>query len=198
MKKNMRNKGFSVFALILGIVIFKFFISLVFVVTPTPLAMAGDDVAMAKEAQDTKKTAAQKPETVMAAKEQATADAQQPFTNDQDMALRRLEREKNELEILRNGVDGEISELEIVLNQTLSLLEELEVIYSKKEKHLVKILSGMPAKKAAPMIDKLEMDLIVKLFSAMKSDKVGKILPYLTPEKAAKISENLACLNPKK
>ncbi len=52
--------------------------------------------------------------------------------------------------------------------------------------------TGMPAKKAAPMIDKLEMDLVVKLFARMKSDKVALILPNLDPGKAAQIGEKLA------
>jgi flagellar motility protein MotE (MotC chaperone) len=50
----------------------------------------------------------------------------------------------------------------------------------------------MPPKKAASLIEKLDMNVIISLFSSMKGENVGQILPYVSAEKAAAISERLA------
>ena len=49
----------------------------------------------------------------------------------------------------------------------------------------------MAPKKAAGLIEKLDIEIIVEVFSKMKGDSVGKILSYVKPEKAAMISERL-------
>ncbi len=118
--------------------------------------------------------------------------ASEPVPTDPDLELRNIQREREELELLRTEVNGKIAELEAIQSQILTLIEQLEGVYTKKEKHLVKILSGMPPKKAAPMINKLDMDLVVKIFAGMKSDIVGKIIPYLEPERAAEVGQRLA------
>jgi len=50
----------------------------------------------------------------------------------------------------------------------------------------------MKPRKAASLIERLNMDFSVELLSKMKGDVVGNILSFVDIEKAARISEQLA------
>lgn len=63
---------------------------------------------------------------------------------------------------------------------------------SAKIKRLVKVYTSMKPKTAAALIDKMDMDIALKLFALMKGENIGKILSYVDKNRAAKISERLA------
>lgn len=105
-----------------------------------------------------------------------------------------LDAEREKLEALKKEIEGKLSRLTAVQTAIESKLEERKTIRDERLKHLIKIYTTMPPKKAAALIDKLEMDVVIALFSRMKGDSVGQILPYVSPERAAKISERLAKL----
>jgi flagellar motility protein MotE (MotC chaperone) len=112
---------------------------------------------------------------------------------------RELEREKREikeerqrLEALKNEIAKQLAELTKIQTTVQGKLDEKKAIRDDRLKHLIKIYTTMPPKKAAMLIDKLEMEVIIALFSKMKGDSVGQILPHVSPEKAAQISERLA------
>lgn len=199
MKKLLSIRGLPVLALVLAIIVFKLFASLAMVAAP-PHEEAKAEIQQGAAIAQTPEVKAEEP--VQSDDEKSapapgpsaqTDDPPKPATPEEAaMESRKIQREKEELELLRTEVDEKIVELEELQKTIETLMAELEGAYGKKEKHLIKILSGMKPKKAAPMVDKLDMDLVVKLFGKMKSDKVGQILLYLEPEKAARISENLA------
>ena len=60
--------------------------------------------------------------------------------------------------------------------------------------HLVTLYSNMEAPTAANIIDKLNMDTIVRIMSNMKGKTAGQILAMMDPEKGAVISERLSKL----
>ena len=107
---------------------------------------------------------------------------------------RQLKKERERLDALKKEIDGKLAKLTEIQTAVQGELNQRKVIQDSRLKHLIKIYTTMPPKKAALLIDKLEMEVIIALFSRMKGDIVGQILPHVSPEKAATISERLAKL----
>jgi len=106
---------------------------------------------------------------------------------------RRLpEEERKQLTTLKEEIDLKLARLEKIQDAIQSKLDEHKALGDQRIKHLIKIYTTMPPKKAAGLIEKLDMDVIISLFSRMKGENVGQILPYVSAEKAAAISERLA------
>lgn len=105
-----------------------------------------------------------------------------------------LDEERQRLDGLKKEIDKKIAKLSEIQNAVQATLNEKKTVRDNRLKHLIKIYTTMPPKKAAMLIDKLEMGVVIALFSRMKGDNVGQILPYVSPAKAAKISERLAKL----
>jgi flagellar motility protein MotE (MotC chaperone) len=55
----------------------------------------------------------------------------------------------------------------------------------------VQFYANMKAEKAAALIDKLDEGVVVDVFAQMPSENAGKILSFVHPEKAARISQRL-------
>ncbi len=100
------------------------------------------------------------------------------------------EREK-EAEAAESKAAERIVELEKLEARIQELLLQEESIKSKKIKRLTAVYEGMKAEKAAPVIAKMELSTVVKMFLRMDEKQVGKILSFLPPEKAVTISQAL-------
>jgi len=105
-----------------------------------------------------------------------------------------LNQERERLDALKQEIAKNLAKLTKIQSEVQGKLNERKAIREERVKHLIQIYTTMPPKKAAALIDKLEMEVIISLFSRMKGDNVGQILPYVSPEKAAHISERLAKL----
>ncbi len=124
-------------------------------------------------------------------------------------AEKRLADEKRKLEDLKQEIAVEIESL-AKKNQQLD--EKLKAVESKdansassqkaaeekKLKQLVKVYANMKPKEAAPIIDKLDIEVAEKIFLRMKGEQAGQILAYVDEERAARISERLAENNKRK
>ena len=84
-----------------------------------------------------------------------------------------------------------IEELIALETRIQDLLDQEKSINDKKIKRLTTVYEGMKADKAAPVIARMDMDIIVKMFSRMNEKQVGKILSFLPPKQAVVISEAL-------
>jgi len=135
-----------------------------------------------------------------------------PYTPDTE-AISRAERETLlSLRKVRNALDERQKALDErqraaeasdqKLTERLSDLEELEAkikdmlaqessINTKKIKRLTAVYEGMKADRAAPVVERMDLSIIVRMFSRMDEKKVGKILSFLAPEQAVKISQAL-------
>jgi len=82
----------------------------------------------------------------------------------------------------------ELEQLEASIQQRL--LDESKV-KSKKIKRLTAVYEGMKPNRSAPVIARMELATVVKIFLLMDEKKVGKILSFLPPEKAVVISQAL-------
>jgi flagellar motility protein MotE (MotC chaperone) len=115
----------------------------------------------------------------------------------------RIRNERDQLEQLKLDIDMKLEELKAVqaeIDKGLARKAQLaaqeqqqqSAAEAAKVKRLVKVYSSMSPKKAAEIIDKLDMKVIYQVFSNMKGEEVGKILANVNGEKAAKITERLA------
>jgi flagellar motility protein MotE (MotC chaperone) len=106
-----------------------------------------------------------------------------------------IDAEKESLNALKAEIDRKVVELTNIQETVRNDLEKKKIVQENRIKQLIKVYTTMPPKKAAALIEKLEMEVVMELFSQMKGENVGEILPYVSPEKAAKISEQLAKTN---
>ncbi len=123
----------------------------------------------------------------------------------EDKTLASLRQYKDKLEQRSRQLDARAKSLqqaEEKLKQRITELEQLEAsiqqrladeakVKNKKIKRLTAVYEGMKPERAAPVIAKMELSTVVKIFLLMNEKKVGKILSYLPPEKAVKISQAL-------
>ncbi|MFH0810793.1 MAG: hypothetical protein V2A77_10075 [Pseudomonadota bacterium] len=135
------------------------------------------------------------------------AGAEQSLLERQREELRRreerLQLRESEMEALAADVErrlSELNELQTRLNDMQARLKagmatletEKDKAAVKRIKQLVQVYSSMKAEKAAALIDKLDDDVVTKIFSQMPSSNAGKILSFVEAEKAARISQRLA------
>ena len=108
-------------------------------------------------------------------------DARQKALDEREQAARTAEakiaRRLKELEAMESGIKD--------------LLAQEQSINTKKIKRLTAVYEAMKADRSAPVIARMELPIIVRMFSRMDEKKVGKILSFLPPEKAVVISQAL-------
>ena len=97
-----------------------------------------------------------------------------------------------ELMAIQEEIKSKIAILTKLRNEIVAEMAKKKIFEEKKLKHLIKAYSAMKPRKAASLIERLNMDFSVELLSKMKGDVVGNILSFVDTEKAARISEHLA------
>ncbi|MFQ6112408.1 MAG: MotE family protein [Nitrospinota bacterium] len=105
---------------------------------------------------------------------------------------REVEREEERLNALRRDISLRLKELRELEERLEKLLAQGKEAQNRQLTHLVKAYEAMRPEEAAPLINKLDERLVVRIFSRMQNKKVGKILVYVDPPKAARISQALA------
>jgi len=162
-----------------------------------PVPILESSLALAKDAQDqpTKSRVVDSASTPQASPHtQQTGEGLGALEQNRaqtEVERQRLEEERKRLTTLKQEIDLKLVRLEKIQDAIQSKLDEQKAFGDQRIKHLIKIYTTMPPKKAAGLIEKLDMDVIISLFSSMKGENVGQILPYVSAEKAAAISERL-------
>jgi len=113
---------------------------------------------------------------------------------DIDRREKRVQDQEKELKQLREDVEGKLARLVQLQNE---LKDQLAALNDKRDaqfNNLIKVYSTMSASKAAPLLNKMEDEVVVKILRAMKTDLVAKIIPKLNPEKAVTVSTSLGML----
>ena len=100
-----------------------------------------------------------------------------------------IDASREELETLRKQIETSLTRLE---SKEKAVNEERKAEEEKKIKQLVKLYSSMKPKKAAGIVNAMDLTTAQRLFMNMKGDLAGKILAYVEPQRAARISERLA------
>ncbi|MBN1905733.1 MAG: hypothetical protein JW927_11605 [Deltaproteobacteria bacterium] len=185
LKKNFYITTLTLFFVLLGV---KIVISGFFLTTAT-LSIAGADVVMAQEApQEVKKEGEKNLETL----------EQSLRKKEQELLQKEAELKKMEVELmpLKEEIDTRMSELNELQNSltaySKSLAEREKIMQDAKIAHLVKLYASMEAKKAADILDRLQIDTVVRILGNMKGKEAGGILAMMPPDKGAVISEKLS------
>jgi flagellar motility protein MotE (MotC chaperone) len=161
------------------------------------LKLPDTKIAMAEESSTTQ-TAAKDADS----KQSATADVAVTMANLKKKEQELKEREaavlkkEQELAPLQAEVDAKIEQLN-ELQTTLTAMakqiaEKEQTLQDEKINHLVTLYSSMDAAKAAKIMDKLSLDIVVKILANMKGKSAGSILAAMNADKGAIISESLS------
>lgn len=202
--------------LVIGFILVKIGISVVYLIdVDQPIshqtAVAQDNPAVSEsiEAGEVKEAEvpSEDPTSPQETEQLAEVEAVMGLLEDERARLKekeeQLKKEKLQLESLKRDIEEKIEQLAAVqkkIDEGLARREQMEkqaqqqkdAAQEAKIKHLVKMYTSMNPKKAAEIIDKMDMDVVHQVFSNMKGDQVGKILSYVNRDRAAKISERLA------
>jgi flagellar motility protein MotE (MotC chaperone) len=115
----------------------------------------------------------------------------------------RIKQQRVRLEELKEEIEAKIETLSKIQQEIEADLKKREAMLASREnqqqaaenanmKMLGKVYASMKPKQAAAIVDKMDIEIIQKVFSYMKGEQVGNILAYVNKDKAAKISERLA------
>jgi len=105
-----------------------------------------------------------------------------------------LARKEEELRQLEKTLNEKLAQEKKIQDSIRKMLDEADVLKDKQIKHLIDVYSNMKAKQAALVLESLEEDIAVKILSGMRGRKAGEILSYVSPKKAALLSERLTDL----
>jgi len=108
-----------------------------------------------------------------------------------DLRSKTLDERQSSIEKAEEGMAARIKELEGLVAKMQDQLLQEQNFKSKKIKKLAAVYSSMKPEKAAPVITRMELGTVVKMFARMDDNKVGKILSFLPPEKAVSITQAL-------
>ena len=161
-----------------------------------------DTAQKKKDAAEKKKGGEEKDKSGESAKDKAP----KTLGPEQLEILRSIENRKKKIEAKEKELDRrakELASLEQIVDQKMTTLETLrkefevqvkaeEARQNKRIKHLVALYSNMKPKAAAGVMEKMDLDLAVEIFRQMRGREAGKILAYISPEKASKISQMLS------
>jgi flagellar motility protein MotE (MotC chaperone) len=182
LKPNFYITTLVLFFILLGV---KVVMSGLFLNT-SPIGIATVDVAMAQEV---KKEEAPPPVVPM---------DQNLRQREKELLQKEEELKKMQIELmpLREEIDTRMAELNELQNsltaKAKTLAEKEKTIQDAKIAHLVKLYSSMEAKNAADILDRLQIDTVVRILGNMKGKEAGGILAMLPPDKGALISEKLS------
>jgi len=107
------------------------------------------------------------------------------------MQKAQVERERKDLEKLREEVNlriGELKKVQVVLEQLVATEQKQR---RQRLEQLVKVLSNMRPPSAAAVVEKLDDQMAVDIFELMQSRIAGKVMASLQPTQAARIGELL-------
>lgn len=106
-----------------------------------------------------------------------------------------LTKKERDLRTLEAEIDRKLEQLAELEKRIKFMLDKADVLKDKKIKHLVDVYSNMKAQQAAQVLETLDEDLAVKILSGMRGRQAGEILGYVSPKKAARLSESLTRLH---
>lgn len=103
-----------------------------------------------------------------------------------------LKKKAEALLAIQEDINKKLALIKQLRNEITNKVAEQEAIENDKLRHIVKAYSAIKPKKAASLVEKLDIAFAVEILSNMKAEEVGSILSYVNIERAAKISKELA------
>ena len=106
-----------------------------------------------------------------------------------------LKVEEERLSMLKQDIEDKLKKLKNIEKNIEKMIKVKDESDLAKLKHLVKVYESMRPEEAAPLIEKMDQQIVVKLLSKMKGKIAGKILASVDPSQAVRISEKLLKYN---
>ena len=103
----------------------------------------------------------------------------------------RLEQREQRLNVLEQKLKGELKRLGTMEAGIKKMLADAQSVKNKKYKHLVDVYSNMKSTNAAKALEKLDEETAVKVLAGMRGRQAGEILNFVSPGRAARLSERL-------
>ena len=149
------------------------------------MGITSADVAMAQEVTPEKKQGAEAVEQTLKKREKALSE--------KEAELKKMEAQLLPLKEEINTRMAELNDLQNSLAaEAKKLAEKEKAMQDAKITHLVQLYSSMEAGKAAAILDKLNIETVVRILGNMRGKSAGAILAMMTPNKGAIISERLS------
>ncbi len=100
-----------------------------------------------------------------------------------------LRTREDQLKSLETSVDGKLKKLEEELVYFQQTLQKEKQLQGERLSKLVEFYQKMEPKKAAPVFEKLDRDLVVSLFSSIPQKQTTQILSLMNPDRSVELSE---------
>ena len=107
-----------------------------------------------------------------------------------------IRKEEERLAEMRREIEERIGVLAETEKRIASLVEKKKEVENEKMLKLAKVFEATPAEQAGPLLSMLDVEIAAKLILKMSGRKAGKIWGFVQPDKAVKISKELARLKP--
>ncbi len=108
-----------------------------------------------------------------------------------DAREEKIRVEEERLKTLKGEVEKRIAEFGSLRADLDKIYSDIKSAKESNMKDIAKIYENMPAEEAATRLEQLEDDLAVRLLKSMNSRIAGKVLAFVEPAKAAKLTEVL-------
>lgn len=102
-----------------------------------------------------------------------------------------LDRQEQALKAMEADLNARLAKLQELEGALKGMLTEAKSIKDEKMRHLIDVYTNMKSKQAASVLETLDEHIAVKILAGMKGRQAGEILTFVTPKKAAKLSEDL-------
>ncbi|MGB1540202.1 MAG: MotE family protein, partial [Rickettsiales bacterium] len=96
------------------------------------------------------------------------------------------------LEATETRIDGKIAEMQKLSDDIKKLLVAYNDEEDTKLRSLVKIYESMKPKQAAPIFEKMDMQILLMVVDRMSERRVAPILAQMSPSRAKEVTEQLA------
>ena len=103
--------------------------------------------------------------------------------------LQVLKSREEQLKSLEKSVDDKLKKLEEEMSFLQQTIQKEKQIQADRLDKLVEFYQKMDAKKAAPVFEKLDKDLVVSLFNRIPQKQTTLILQLMNPDKSVELSE---------
>jgi flagellar motility protein MotE (MotC chaperone) len=103
--------------------------------------------------------------------------------------LQVLKAREDQLKSLEDSVDAKLKKLEEEMAFFQQTIQKEKDIQKDRLDKLVEFYQKMDAKKAAPVFEKLDKDLVVALFNRIPQKQTTTILQLMNPDKSVELSE---------
>ncbi|NRA62918.1 MAG: hypothetical protein HRU19_00460 [Pseudobacteriovorax sp.] len=100
-----------------------------------------------------------------------------------------LEVRQKQLTSLENSIDDKLEKLDNEMMFFKQTVQNEKKIQEDRLKHLVKFYEKMSPKKAAPVFEKMDKDLVVSLFKEIPDKQTMQILSLMNPDRSIELTE---------